>query len=86
MHEVFPIASGIAVAVLTQRLTAPRLRLAALVVLSLLVGFLASLISGELTLSWGFIWVDALLVLFAAGVTLALTTAWQRRAGLFSGR
>ncbi|MDP9471763.1 MAG: hypothetical protein M3Q71_14055 [Chloroflexota bacterium] len=51
MQEVFPITSGIAIAVLTERLTARRLRLTVLVVLSLLVGFVASLVSGELTLS-----------------------------------
>ncbi len=50
-QEVFPIASGIAIVVPTGRLTARRLRLTVLVVLSLLVGFVASLVSGELTLN-----------------------------------
>ncbi len=86
MHEVLPIVSGIALAVLTQRLVAPRWKLAVLVALSLLVGFVASLISGELSLSWGFIGVDALLVLIAAAITLALTTAWQHRTGLTGSR
>ncbi len=79
MHEIFPIASGIAIAVLVTRLVAPRLRLAVLVALSVVIGFVTSLVSGELALSWGFIWVDALLVLLAAGLTMAAGAAWKRR-------
>jgi len=86
VHEVLPIVSGIAIAVLTQRLVAPRWTLAVLVALSLVVGVVASLVSGELSLSWGFIGVDALLVLLAAAVTLALTTAWQHRTGVIGSR
>ncbi len=64
----------------------PRWKLAVLVALSLVVGFVASLVSGELSLSWDFIGVDALLVLLAAAITLALTTAWQHRTGLIGSR
>lgn len=78
MQELFPIVSGIIAAVLTRQMVAPRVRLATLVAVSLIVGFLASMLSGELVISWGFIWVDALLVLAAAGVTAVAMAAWTR--------
>ena len=80
MHEVFPIASGVVIAVLTLRLVAPRWRPAVMAVLGLVFGFLASLISGELALSWGFVPIDVALVLLAAGATTVALTAWKRRA------
>ena len=79
MHELLPIGAGIALAVATQRMESPRLRLAALVLLSVVFGALASWINGELELSWGFVSVDTALVLFAAAVTTAAVTAWERR-------
>ena len=80
MHEVFPIAAGVVIAVLTLRLVAPRWRPVVMAVLGLVFGFLASLISGELELSWGFLPIDVGLVLLAAGATTVALTAWRRRA------
>lgn len=82
MQELFPIVSGIIAAVLTRQMVAPKTRLATLVAVSLVVGFLASMLSGELVISWGFIWVDALIVLAAASVTAVAMTAWTRRTTL----
>ena len=79
MQEIFPLASGIVLAVLTQRLVAPRWRVPVLVVLSLVFGFLASLVSGELAVSWGFVSVDTALVLLAALATLAVPLARKRQ-------
>ena len=78
MHEIFPIASGVVLALMIWRFAAPRLRLLALVVLSFVFGFLASLISGELALSWAFPWIDTALVLLAAGATVAVMAARRR--------
>jgi high-affinity Fe2+/Pb2+ permease len=82
MQELFPVVSGIIAAVLTRQMIEPRARIAALVAASLVVGFLASMLSGELVISWGFIWVDALIVLAAAGVTAVAMTAWTRQTTL----
>lgn len=79
MNEVFPVVSGVVIGVLTQRVVAPRLRLGVLLGLALVFGFIASAISGELSLSWAFIWVDTGLVLLAAGVTIVVMAAWRRR-------
>ncbi len=78
-HEVFPVLAGAAIGLGVMRIAAVRLRLAALAMLSLLAGGLASLISGELELSLGFIPVDVAQVLAAAVLMSALATAWQRR-------
>lgn len=82
MQELFPVVSGIIAAVATAQMAAPRTRLVTLVAASLVVGFLASLLSGELVISWGFIWVDALIVLAVASVTVVAMTAWTRRTTL----
>ena len=79
MQEIFPLASGIVLALLTQRLVAPPWRVPILVALSLVFGFLASLASGELAVNWGFVSVDTALVLLAALATLAPPIARKRR-------
>lgn len=79
MHEVFPVVAGAAIGLGIMRITSIRLRLAALAVLSLIAGALASLISGELELSLGFIPVDVAQVFAAAVLMSALVIVWQRR-------
>ncbi len=69
MNELFPIAAGVFVGLLAFRIAQPRLRAAALVVLSVLFGFAASAVSGELVLSWGFLLIDIPLVFLAATAT-----------------
>lgn len=80
MREIFPVASGAVVGLITSRYIPARYRIAALVVLSLVLGFTASAISGELELSWGFVPIDVLQVLIVAGLTFAAGTLWARRA------
>jgi hypothetical protein len=79
VHEVFPVLAGAAIGLGVMRISSARLRLVALAVFSLLAGALASLISGELELSLGFIPVDVAQALAAAVLMSALVTAWQRR-------
>jgi ABC-type Co2+ transport system permease subunit len=78
MHELFPIAAGVLVGLLTFRIAQPRWRAAALVVMSVVFGFAASAISGELALSWGFLLIDIPLVFLAATATV-LAVNWVRR-------
>ncbi len=84
MQEIFPIASGVVIALLTWRLAPPRWQGPLLAVLALIFGFLASLTSGELAVSWGFVSVDTALVLLAAVLTLIALNVWQRRAATAS--
>ena len=79
MHEVFPLMAGLAVGLMVQRLVAPRLRIAALLVLCAVFGAIASFISGELFVSWTYLLFDIVQVWIGAAVVIALF-AWRRRA------
>ncbi len=85
MQEIIPVVLGVLLAFATRSIVPSRTRLIVLVAASLVLGFLVSAIVGELAISWGFIWVDALFVLAAAGVTIAVMTAVSRRSTV-SGR
>ena len=76
MAELFPILAGICIGFIVQRIASVRTRNIALVVLSLLAGFTASFISGELFVSWDFLLIDVPLVFLGAIATSALLT-WQ---------
>ena len=78
MNEIFPIAAGIMIGVLTLRIRPGRFRIAALLGLGILFGALATIVSGEVELSWGFFPIDIALVLVAAVATAMLVTGWQR--------
>jgi hypothetical protein len=84
MNEVFPIAAGVAIGFLTLRIGSSRLRIIALITLSIIFGMLATIISGEVDLSWGFFPVDIALVLVTAVATAVLTTGLRRRPNLHS--
>ena len=79
MNEVFPILAGAVVGLLVLRLEGARARAIALVVLSVLIGVTASFISGELFVSWDFVFVDIPQVFVAAAATTLAVNWWQRR-------
>ncbi|WP_448575416.1 hypothetical protein [Thermomicrobium sp.] len=74
MGEILPISAGILVGLICWRIASVRLRTAALVVLSVLFGALASLVNGELALSWGFLLIDIPLVFLVAVGTSVLVS------------
>jgi hypothetical protein len=78
MSELFPILAGLAIGLAVQRIASPRRRALALFALSVLAGATASFISGELFVSWDFLFFDIPLV-FAAAVALTLGIGWWRR-------
>ena len=78
MDEVFPVLSGIAVGLIVSFI-ASGLRVVALGVLAVAFGILASLISGELAISWVYALIDIAQVLGAALLTSVLVARWQRR-------
>ncbi len=80
MFEVVPIVAGVGAALVVAQQIAPRWRMVTLVALSLLIGFTASAVSGELALSWGFVPVDVAEVLLAAGLTTIVLNTHRTRA------
>ena len=86
MDEVFPVLAGVALGLEFHHITSSGLRIALLLVLSLAFGVVASWISGELTISWVYILIDAAQVLIAAVLTAALVVAWRRRAAWYRPR
>ncbi|MCX2726990.1 hypothetical protein OO015_05705 [Thermomicrobium sp. 4228-Ro] len=73
MGEILPISAGVVVGLICWRIASVRLRTVALVALSVIFGALASLINGELALTWGFLLIDIPLVfLVAAGTSVVL--------------
>ena len=77
MGELFPVLAGVCIGFAVQWIASVRMRNLALFVLSLLAGFTASFISGELFVSWDFLLFDIPLVFLGAVVT-ALVLTWQR--------
>ncbi|MEZ4729326.1 MAG: hypothetical protein R3E79_19520 [Caldilineaceae bacterium] len=78
MSEVFPIVAGVVIGLAIQWIAQPRQRTLVLVGLSLLAGFTASFISGELFMSWDFLLIDIPLVFLAAVVTHLLVRGFRR--------
>ena len=76
MGELFPVIAGVCIGFIMQRAASPRLRMAMMVLLSIVAGFIASYISGELLVSWDFLLFDVPLVFIAAFAT-SLVLAWQ---------
>lgn len=77
MGELFPVLAGVCIGFVVQWIASRRMRIMALVILSIIAGFTASFISGELFVSWDFLFFDIPLVLFTGVVTM-LVLAWQR--------
>jgi len=81
MNELFPVLAGAAIGAGVLRIAAARARFTALIALCLLAGLAASLVSGELALSWGFVPVDIVQALVAALLMLGVVRV-VRRGGL----
>jgi len=70
--------AGAVIGLVIQWIAQPRQRILVLVGLSLLAGFTASYISGELFVSWDFLLIDIPLVFLAAVVTNWLFANFRR--------
>lgn len=84
MNELFPILGGLAIGGLVG-LIRPQLRLWVAAILAIVVGVLATVISGEFLVSWGFLLIDIPLVALSAIVGQALARrlrlgTWSRQA------
>jgi hypothetical protein len=86
MDEVFPILAGIALGLVMRRVNALWLRVWLLLLFSLLVGAIASWISGELAVSAWYLVIDCVQVLVVAWITRILANAYASRSfGLRQG-
>lgn len=79
MEEVLPIAAGAIVGLLALRVRSTQLRIVAVLVLSVLLGVLASFITGELAMNWTYVVLDIAQVGFAALVAAAVGMWAMRR-------
>jgi len=80
MDEVFPVLAGVVVGLVIPIVVSPsRLRWLVLVVLSVVLGSVATWVSGELAISAVYLLVDITQVLGAAIATAVLVSIWRRR-------
>ena len=77
MEEVFPVAAGILVGLVGFRLPL-KLKAVVIAAISIVVGFLAAWLSGELAVSWLYLLIDIAQVAFAAVMTVLAVRAWLR--------
>jgi hypothetical protein len=81
MEEVFPVASGVVLGLVIAYLVPGRLRSWVLAAGSLIIGWAAAWVSGELAVSWLYLLVDIGQVLVAGALTWILAVRWRRLAG-----
>lgn len=79
MNEVFPVVAGLLLGFAAFRIESIRLRAIVVAVVSVLLGVVATIISGESLISWAFVLIDVPLVLACAVGALIASYAWQRR-------
>ena len=82
MEEVLPVGSGVVLGLVVAYLVSGRLRGWILAVGSVLIGAMASWVSGELAVSWLYLVVDIGQVLVAAALTWTLAARWHRFTGV----
>jgi hypothetical protein len=80
VYELLAIGAGVVVGVAAQNLATIQLKVATLVLGSLVVGAIVAFISGELFESWAYLAFDFAQALLAAGVTVIVFTWWKQRA------
>jgi hypothetical protein len=78
MHELFPIMSGLLVGA-TLGLLRPKTRLVTGVAAAIVLGMLATIVSGEYKISWEFLFVDIPLVAGSSLVSLLSLRLLRRR-------
>ena len=79
MYEILAIVAGVVIGLIAARLSSTPLKIAAIITGSVAVGAIVSSISGELSISWGFLVFDIGQVLIAAAVAMTLSAVWRSR-------
>jgi hypothetical protein len=81
MEEVFPVGCGVVLGLVVTYLAPSGLRAWVLAIGSVLIGWTASWITGELAVSWLYLLVDVGQVLVAGALTWILALRWRRLVG-----
>jgi hypothetical protein len=79
VYEILAIVAGVVIGLIAARLSSTPLKIAAIITGSVAVGVIVSSISGELSISWGFLVFDIGQVLIAAAVAVVLSSLWQHQ-------
>jgi hypothetical protein len=79
VYEILAIVAGVVIGLIAARLSSTTLKIAAIITGSVAVGVIVSSISGELSISWGFLVFDIGQVLIAAAVAVVLSSLWQHQ-------
>jgi hypothetical protein len=79
VYEILAIVAGVVIGLIATRLSSTPLKIAAIITGSVAVGVIVSSISGELSMSWGFLVFDIGQVVVAAAVAMTLSTVWRSR-------
>jgi hypothetical protein len=79
VYEILAILAGVVIGLIAARLSSTPLKIAAIITGSVAVGVIVSSISGELSMSWGFLVFDIGQVLIAAAVAMPLSAVWRSR-------
>lgn len=81
MEEIFPVGAGVVLGLAIAWLAPSRLRGWLLAVGSVVIGAMASWVSGELGVSWRYLLVDIGQVLLAGALSWILAVRWRRVVG-----
>jgi hypothetical protein len=79
VYEILAIVAGVVIGLIAARLSSTPLKIAAIITGSVAVGVIVSSVSGELSISWGFLVFDIGQVLIAAAVAVVLSSLWQHQ-------
>jgi hypothetical protein len=79
MNEILPVMAGVVIGLIIPHLKSKSLAAVTLIVLSILCGAVASWITGELRVSWGYLLIDSIQVAAAAFLMSVLVVRWRRR-------
>jgi hypothetical protein len=79
VYEILAIVAGVVIGLIAARLSSTALKIATIIMGSVAVGAIVSSISGELSISWGFLVFDIGQVLIAAAVAMTLSAVWRNR-------
>ena len=82
MYEALPVMGGLLTGLVVSMLVGRQLRWTALIALSVVIGFAASTVSGEMGVCWGFVVFDILQVFVSAWVLLFALGYLRQRAAM----
>jgi hypothetical protein len=80
VYEILAIGAGVVLGLTARNIAATQVKVATLILGSVIIGAMAAFVSGEFLESWAYLVFDVTQALFAAGATLVAITWWKQRA------